>query len=189
MMSPAPPAPLAACSAPRAAARRRCRRPPHQGRCRFSGRTRDGRYSWVRYYQPTLQRFISEDPIGFAGGDVNLYAYVANNPATFIDPIGLDRDCCPDGRPRDALNCYSRCVYTLVINPAGYLANLLVFGSASSIGASRLPSGQRVFVAAGRAVGRAFGNQLRGAVEGLRLKQVTITAASRPVATDREGWR
>jgi len=143
----------------------------------------------VRYYQPTLQRFISEDPIGFAGGDVNLYAYVANNPATFIDPIGLDRDCCPDGRPRDALNCYSRCVYTLVINPAGYLANLLVFGSASSIGASRLPSGQRVFVAAGRAVGRAFGNQLRGAVEGLRLKQVTITAASRPVATDREGWR
>ena len=41
-------------------------------------------------YQPRLQRFIGEDPIGFAGGDVNLYAYVLNNPTRFIDPLGLD---------------------------------------------------------------------------------------------------
>jgi hypothetical protein len=75
------------------------------------------------------------------------------------------------------LNCYSRCVFTLVINPAGYIANLLVFGSASSIGASRV-GGERLFVVAGKAVGRAFGDPLRGAVEGLRLlNQVTITAA------------
>jgi len=33
--------------------------------------------------------FISEDPIGFDGGDVNLYAYVANNPVLRIDPSGL----------------------------------------------------------------------------------------------------
>jgi len=42
----------------------------------------------ARYYNPTLQRFISEDPIGFNGGDVNLYAYVWNSPTNFLDPVG-----------------------------------------------------------------------------------------------------
>jgi uncharacterized protein RhaS with RHS repeats len=44
----------------------------------------------VRYYDYSLGRFISEDPLGFDGGDVNLYAYVLNNPVNFIDPNGLD---------------------------------------------------------------------------------------------------
>jgi RHS repeat-associated protein len=48
-------------------------------------------YYRARYYHPQLQRFISEDPIGFAGGDVNLYGYVANNPLSFTDPFGLDK--------------------------------------------------------------------------------------------------
>ena len=60
----------------------------HPGRRRFSGHTRDGRYCRARYYHPGLQRFISEDPIGFAGGDPNLYAYVGNNPLSFRDPTG-----------------------------------------------------------------------------------------------------
>ena len=34
-------------------------------------------------------RFISRDPISFAGGDVNLYGYVQNNPVNWIDPWGL----------------------------------------------------------------------------------------------------
>lgn len=34
-------------------------------------------------------RFISRDPIGFAGGDVNLYGYVQNNPTNLKDPSGL----------------------------------------------------------------------------------------------------
>ena len=86
-------APPAACSAPRAAARRRCRPHSHQGRCRFSGRTRGGRYSWARYYHPQLQRFISEDPIGFAGGDINSYTYVRNSPLNSRDPSGLCPAC------------------------------------------------------------------------------------------------
>lgn len=32
---------------------------------------------------------MSEDPIGFAAGDTNFYAYVANNPGGRIDPVGL----------------------------------------------------------------------------------------------------
>jgi uncharacterized protein RhaS with RHS repeats len=35
-------------------------------------------------------RFISEDPLGFGGGDVNLSAYVRNNPVNRIDPTGLN---------------------------------------------------------------------------------------------------
>jgi RHS repeat-associated protein len=45
-------------------------------------------YYRARYYSPRLQRFISEDPIGIAGG-INLYAYVGNNPVSYSDPFGL----------------------------------------------------------------------------------------------------
>ncbi len=47
-------------------------------------------YMRARYYDPQVGRFVSEDPSGFEGGDVNLYAYVANNPVMGIDPEGLD---------------------------------------------------------------------------------------------------
>ncbi|MEW5950236.1 MAG: RHS repeat-associated core domain-containing protein [Thermodesulfobacteriota bacterium] len=47
-------------------------------------------YMRARYYDPNVGRFISEDPIGFEGGDVNLYAYVGNNPVVLIDPLGED---------------------------------------------------------------------------------------------------
>jgi hypothetical protein len=35
------------------------------------------------------QRFLSEDPIGFAGGDTNLFAYAGNDPVNSTDPSGL----------------------------------------------------------------------------------------------------
>ncbi len=46
-------------------------------------------YYRARYYSPLLQRFISDDPIGFAGGEPNLYSYVRNNPVVRTDPLGL----------------------------------------------------------------------------------------------------
>lgn len=46
-------------------------------------------YMRARYYDPKVRRFISEDPIGFAGGDLNLFGYVQNNPVNRIDPEGL----------------------------------------------------------------------------------------------------
>lgn len=33
--------------------------------------------------------FLTKDPIGFAGGDINLYRYVQNNPVNRRDPLGL----------------------------------------------------------------------------------------------------
>jgi RHS repeat-associated protein len=46
-------------------------------------------YYRARYYNPTLQRFISEDPIEFEGSGPNSYAYVFNGPTNLIDPFGL----------------------------------------------------------------------------------------------------
>lgn len=45
-------------------------------------------YMRARWFASDLGRFISADPIGFAGG-LNLYAYVGNNPVRFVDPSGL----------------------------------------------------------------------------------------------------
>ena len=43
----------------------------------------------ARYYDPRAGRFITKDPIGFLGGDVNMYRYVFNNPVNLRDPLGL----------------------------------------------------------------------------------------------------
>lgn len=53
-----------------------------------NGQTTDLVYMRARYYHPGLGRFISQDPIGFAGG-TNLYAYCGNDPINFTDPLGL----------------------------------------------------------------------------------------------------
>ncbi len=45
-------------------------------------------YYYHRYYDPKSGRFITEDPIGIAGG-LNLYRFVNNNPVNFVDPWGL----------------------------------------------------------------------------------------------------
>ncbi|WP_236460009.1 RHS repeat-associated core domain-containing protein [Pseudomonas syringae] len=43
-------------------------------------------YNTFRYYDPEIGRFITQDPIGLAGGD-NLYKYVPN-PTAWVDPWG-----------------------------------------------------------------------------------------------------
>jgi RHS repeat-associated protein len=43
----------------------------------------------ARYYDTDTGRFISRDPLGFDGGDLNLYSYVGGNPTTGVDPKGL----------------------------------------------------------------------------------------------------
>jgi RHS repeat-associated protein len=59
----------------------------------YTGREYDsftGMYYYrARWYSSELGRFISEDPIGFAGGDVNLFGYVHNNSINKNDPLGL----------------------------------------------------------------------------------------------------
>jgi RHS repeat-associated protein len=57
----------------------------------YTGRENEGNglyYYRGRYYSPVLGRFISEDPLGFGGGDANLYGYVFNDPVNLVDPFG-----------------------------------------------------------------------------------------------------
>ena len=51
-----------------------------------TGLTRFG----ARDYDPETGRWTSKDPIGFGGGDTNLYGYVLAAPQSLVDPAGLD---------------------------------------------------------------------------------------------------
>jgi RHS repeat-associated protein len=62
-------------------------------RYQYTGREFDSfiglQYNRARWYDPAIGRFISEDPIGLAGG-INSFAYVQNNPLAFTDGYGLN---------------------------------------------------------------------------------------------------
>ncbi|WP_347900828.1 RHS repeat-associated core domain-containing protein [Pseudomonas purpurea] len=62
---------------------------------RFQGQYHDHEtglhYNRYRYYDPSVGRFVSKDPIGYAGG-VNIYQY-SNNPIGWTDPLGLSPRC------------------------------------------------------------------------------------------------
>ena len=45
-----------------------------------------------RFYDAGAGRFLSQDPVGFAGGDTNLYGYASANPVNGRDPTGLAND-------------------------------------------------------------------------------------------------
>ncbi|MFN3698365.1 MAG: RHS repeat-associated core domain-containing protein [Pseudobdellovibrio sp.] len=42
----------------------------------------------ARDYDSTVGRWTTKDPIGFNGGDTNLYAYVGGDPMSYVDPSG-----------------------------------------------------------------------------------------------------
>jgi len=46
-------------------------------------------YFRARYYNSDMERFLSEDALGRAQGEVNYYAYVLNNPLRYTDPSGF----------------------------------------------------------------------------------------------------
>jgi RHS repeat-associated protein len=68
----------------------------------YTGRENDGTglyFNRARFYSPSLQRWISEDPIEFAGGDINLYAHVGSQPTMWRDADGLAVLSLPPGHP------------------------------------------------------------------------------------------
>ncbi len=48
----------------------------------------------ARDYDPETGRWTAKDPIGFGGGDANLYGYVEGDPVNLVDPSGLAVEWC-----------------------------------------------------------------------------------------------
>ena len=112
----------------------------------YTGREADEKtglmYYRARQYDPQIGRFTSEDPIGFAGGDINLYGYVKNNPLSSTDPSGLTEEAMiwrmqyhNDPGTREYVskwdNCFSRCL-------------LSIYGLTGLIGGAAVASGQPI---------------------------------------------
>ena len=61
----------------------------------FAGGLHDRLTGLVRFgyrdYDPDTGRWTAKDPIGFAGGDTDLYGYCLGDPVNMIDPDGLEK--------------------------------------------------------------------------------------------------
>jgi RHS repeat-associated protein len=86
----------------------------------YTGRERDEetglQFHRARYYDPATARWLSEDPIGFIAGDINLSRYVANNAPNHVDPTGLQEEEVPGDYMIDNPEDYF--IWTDVVNEA-----------------------------------------------------------------------
>jgi RHS repeat-associated protein len=112
----------------------------------FTGRENDctGLYYYrARYYSPAAQTFVSQDPLGFAGGDVNLYAYGSNNPVSLTDSLGLDAYLCD--RPlrvfRASIGPYINQYICMVLDHATYCFGLTTYNRQSDFPESVVNAG------------------------------------------------
>lgn len=84
-----------------------------------------------RWYDASVGRWLSEDPLGFAAGDANLYRYVGNAPTIWVDPSGLE----PEEPPEETSEFWG------FINGFGQgVANVLNAGTEVVIGTANLPA-------------------------------------------------
>ncbi len=93
-------------------------------------------YYRARWYDANTGQFISEDPLGYAAGDQNLYRYVGNSPTNATDPSGLKkkkRHAPGDGVPEGA---------TILTGPASALP---VRPNTVIIVTDRAPDGKGLF--------------------------------------------
>jgi RHS repeat-associated protein len=124
----------------------------------YTGRENDGiglDYYRARYFSPSRQRFISEDPIGFAAGDPNLYGYVFNRPTSFTDSSGEAVD--PVSWTALGIVCGGGAVLGVVATwaVAGRKPTLSQMGSGAVMGCGAATIGLVSWVAAGGAAGVA----------------------------------
>ncbi len=78
-----------------------------------------------RFYHPGLGRFLQSDPIGFGGGDINIFRYCGGNPVNGSDPSGLAGNDDRIKKQNEAMQAAAQAL-------AGYMAN--GYGSGQSGG-------------------------------------------------------
>jgi RHS repeat-associated protein len=103
----------------------------------------------LRFYDPQLGQFISDDPIGVISGDLNFRRYAGNDPVSAIDPSGLrpywqrakgviqddGTTAAPKGNPvQDALNIEFLHEHWLLIEDGKVIDNIGFGNTGSSFG-------------------------------------------------------
>jgi RHS repeat-associated protein len=137
----------------------------------YTGRENDGAGTYFdrgRYYSPTVQRFISQDPIGVAGG-INLYAYVSNNPVSFSDPFGHDKNPHSGPPPKlPTLRAPTEQEYNTCMQRAASTQDKSIWNGRveQAVGGVTILAGVAIVALGGPALNEAFFNEgLEGAVD------------------------
>jgi RHS repeat-associated protein len=133
----------------------------------YTGREYDSEteqyYYRARYYDQNIGRFISEDPISFNGGDMNLYRYVGNSPTNYIDPSGLKCECSSTG-----LSSIGARLRNAAIGAASGAATGAATGAAVGAGVGVFAAGVGALPGAGAGAGAgAIAGGIGGALGGL----------------------
>jgi len=101
----------------------------------------------ARYYDSATGRFLSKDPIGFGGGDWNLYGYVSGNPLIWEDSNGLGKKALLVG----VVGGLGFCAVGALAGPPGALAGLIggfVTGYVAGLAFEKMDDNRRVYEAA-----------------------------------------
>jgi|GEM_PF-3469134 len=131
-----------------------------------------------RDYDAVAGKWTAKDPIGFAGGDTNLYAYVLNNSINWTDPTGLwpwDNNLYNEGHQRanasglpgkynGKLDAYRHCITSCIATVRNGNSVAYSLGELNEIKGDFLFNqqlGERQMDEHNNKCGRQFGSQIR----------------------------
>lgn len=119
-----------------------------------------------RHYSVQLAKFVSDDPIGIAGGDANFRRYCFNDPIGFVDPSGL----------KSSIDCLGFQALKDVADVAGLALTGLAIGA--MIVGGPVVAVIAVAAVAVAAVGVAVSYHMKGGLDTSDAAGIAATAAS-----------